>query len=154
MVDPKHRLWVLTHSVAFNISHLNLQHRQITKNLQVFLQQKLIVWQLCDVTLNLINKKGRAKFRMCSSVYLIPLEGVSIALDCVIVFPVRSLQQSVNVPTHVTRQVVFQAFLYMVIRFFFSPQTIQGESFHGQGLYIQSQSNQMKSNSIQLSLIN
>ena len=62
---------------------------------------------------------------------LVPLECVAVALDCVIVLPVRPLQQAVHMPAHVTRQVVFQSFFDVFVSFLLATHAVQRQALHG-----------------------
>ena len=62
------------------------------------------------------------------SSYWIASQGVSVALDCFVVFTVRSLQETVNVPAHVGAQVGLDAPLHQVVRLLLAVQAVEQQA--------------------------
>ena len=70
-------------------------------------------------------------------VVLVPLEGVPVALDGLVVLLVRALQEAEHVPADVRAEVVAEAAPHEVVRLLLAAQAVEGQTLHGQGLCVQ-----------------
>ena len=70
-------------------------------------------------------------------VVLVPLEGVPVALDGLVVLLVRALQEAEHVPADVRAEVVAEAAPHEVVGLLLAAQAVEGQTLHGQGLCVQ-----------------
>ncbi len=94
--------------------------------LKELISRLFIAFQIAHLNLQ------QAEIAQNLNVLLVPLEGVAVALDGLLVLLVGALQQSVDVPTHVTFEVVPEAASHVIVGLGFAAQAVQGEALHGQ----------------------